>query len=463
MRRLGRLLIFLLLFAALGAGAVYWIAGRGEPPSLVIEKPDRLVGRTGELGVVAGAPGARFTSLSITLEQNGRQLPLYSHGEVESGDAAQVAQVDADRIRITRAIGKPQLPDLQAGPARIVVSATRPSIFDLRPLTASASKDFEVRLDPPRVSIISTHHFVNHGGSEMVVYRVTPPDAWSGVRVGSAEFPGYPAAGAGVAGADPALKIAFFALAHDDDLRTPVAILARDEAGNEASVGFVDRVFPKPFRKSRIALDDRFLQRVVPDILTQAPELGIDARSTDLLPAFLKINGDLRRANAERIIALTKGTDPGRLWEGPFVPMGGSAVEAGFADYRTYVYRGDEVDQQVHLGFDLAATAAAPLVAANTGKVLHAGWLGIYGNCVIIDHGMGVASLYGHLSSVEVGVGDTVKRGQQIGRSGMTGLAGGDHLHFTMLVHGRAVNPVEWWDAHWIADRIDRKLRDAGR
>jgi murein DD-endopeptidase MepM/ murein hydrolase activator NlpD len=117
----------------------------------------------------------------------------------------------------------------------------------------------------------------------------------------------------------------------------------------------------------------------------------------------------------------------------------------------------------VHLGFDLASTAASPLVAANSGKVLHAGWLGIYGNCVIIDHGMGIASLYGHLSSIEAKAGDPVKRGQQIGRSGMTGLAGGDHLHFTMLVQGRAVNPVEWWDSHWIADRIDRKLREAGR
>jgi murein DD-endopeptidase MepM/ murein hydrolase activator NlpD len=202
---------------------------------------------------------------------------------------------------------------------------------------------------------------------------------------------------------------------------------------------------------------------VVPDILTQAPELGLDPRGADLLPAFLKINGDLRRANAERIIAITKATDPARLWDGPFIQMGNSQVEANFADYRTYVYRRQEVDRQVHLGFDLASTAASPLVAANSGKVLHAGWLGIYGNCVIIDHGMGIASLYGHLSSMEVKAGDTVKRGQQIGRSGMTGLAGGDHLHFTMLVHGRAVNPVEWWDPHWITDRVDRKLREAGR
>ena len=115
----------------------------------------------------------------------------------------------------------------------------------------------------------------------------------------------------------------------------------------------------------------------------------------------------------------------------------------------------------MHLGFDLAVTAGVPVAVANAGKVLHAAWLGIYGNCVIIDHGMGVASLYGHLSSIAVNVGDTVTKGQALGKSGMTGLAGGDHVHFTMLVNGRAVNPVEWWDPHWIQDRVDRKLGES--
>jgi murein DD-endopeptidase MepM/ murein hydrolase activator NlpD len=149
------------------------------------------------------------------------------------------------------------------------------------------------------------------------------------------------------------------------------------------------------------------------------------------------------------------------LWEGPFVQLGNSQVEASFADHRTYFYKGKEVDQQTHLGFDLAVTSRVPVVAANAGTVMNASWLGIYGNCVILDHGMGVQSLYGHLSSFDVKVGDTVTRGQPIGRSGMTGLAGGDHLHFTMLVGGRMVNPVEWWDAHWIADRVQRKLDEA--
>ncbi|MGE3512409.1 MAG: M23 family metallopeptidase, partial [Vicinamibacterales bacterium] len=171
-----------------------------------------------------------------------------------------------------------------------------------------------------------------------------------------------------------------------------------------------------------------------------------------------KINSELRKMNGERIQELTSKTAPTRLWSGPFLPHVNAPVEAAFADHRTYFAEGREIDQQVHLGFDLAVTAAVPIAAENTGTVLFADWLGIYGNCVILDHGMGVASLYAHLSALDVKPGDAVSKGQVLGRSGMTGLAAGDHLHFTMLVGGRPVNPVEWWDAHWIQDRIDRKL-----
>jgi murein DD-endopeptidase MepM/ murein hydrolase activator NlpD len=166
--------------------------------------------------------------------------------------------------------------------------------------------------------------------------------------------------------------------------------------------------------------------------------------------------------NGDEIAALAARTSATRLWNGPFIQLGNSQVEASFADHRTYLYKGREVDQQVHLGFDLAVTAHVPVLAANSGVVLNASWLGIFGNCIIIDHGLGVQSLYGHLSSVDVKVGERVTKGQTLGRTGMTGLAGGDHLHFTMLVAGHPVNPVEWWDAHWMEDRVDRKLREAG-
>ena len=317
----------------------------------------------------------------------------------------------------------------------------------------------EVRLEPPQVSPVSTFHYVNHGGSEFVVYRVMPEGVASGVRVGDHEYPGFPAKGAGIT-SDPALRVAFFALLYDQDLKTPIQLFARDEAGNEGTVALEHQVFPKPYAKSRIELNDAFLQRVVPAIAGASPDEGI--ATDDILAGFLKINGDLRQKNNALVAGLAAKTSPDLKFKDAFQQLGDSQVEARFADTRTYVYKGKEVDRQVHLGYDLAVTAQVPIAAAHRGTVVHAGDLGIYGNCVVLDHGLGVQSLYGHLSSIDVKVGDSVEKGQTLGRSGMTGLAGGDHLHFTMLVGGQQVTPVDWWSKQWMEDRVLRKIAAAG-
>jgi murein DD-endopeptidase MepM/ murein hydrolase activator NlpD len=449
-----RWLIGLAVVALVVAGGAYWIAGRGAPPVIRIERPERLVGQAGTVDVVIEAPRGRLTSLAIAVEQNGRVIPLFS---LDAPQAATLTQIDDNHVRVSRPIGKQSVPELQQGSARITVSASRPSFLNLRTLSNAAGKDFQVRLDPPRLAIVSTKHYVNHGGSELVVYRATPPDVASGVRVGDVEYRGF-----ALAGAEPGTNVAFFALLYDQDLKTRIEAFARDEAGNETKATFVDDVFEKPIKKSRIEIDDNFINRTVPDIIAHSPELKMSGPSGDLLADFLKVNGELRRANADQIAAFAKQTAPTKLWKEPFVQLGNSKVEAGFADHRTYIYKGKEVDQQVHLGFDLAVTAHVPVAAANDGTVLSASWLGIYGNCVIIDHGLGVQSLYGHLQSFDVKAGDKVMRGQIIGRSDSTGLAGGDHLHFTLLVGGHMVNPVEWWDPHWMQDRVDRKLSDVG-
>jgi murein DD-endopeptidase MepM/ murein hydrolase activator NlpD len=456
-----RWLAGLIVIIAVCFGILYVAVGRSAPPHITIAKPDRLVGQTGTVDVSTDAPVAKLTALTIGVEQNGRTIPIYSLTPTE---AAAAARTDPNHLRVSRPLGKQSLPDLQAGSARVVVSATRKSFLNLRTMTSTASKDFQVRLEAPRVAVLSTHHYINHGGSEMVVYRATPGDVESGVRVGNIEYVGFPAAGAGVTGADPTTKVAFFALLFDQPLNAPIVVFARDEAGNQSKATFMDNAFEKPFKKSRIQLDDKFINRVVPEILERSPELKMQppADGSDMLPAFLRINGELRKINADEIAAMARKTSADKLWQGPFVQLGNSQVEASFADRRTYIYQGKEVDQQTHLGFDLAVTEHVPVLAANAGVVLNASWLGIYGNCVVIDHGMGVQSLYGHLMSFDVKVGDKVTRGQQIGRSDSTGLAGGDHLHFTMLVGGRMVNPVEWWDPHWISDRVERKLREAG-
>jgi murein DD-endopeptidase MepM/ murein hydrolase activator NlpD len=457
-----RWLIGLVLLLIVGAGALFVMSRRETLPVVRIEQPNRAVGQTATLVVVAEAPKAQFTALTVRLEQNGQTIPLFSLDAADQARTATTSPDALDRLTVTRPIGKQAIPELRSGAARIVATATRPSFLKLRTLSSTATKEIQVRLDPPTIAIVSTHHYVNLGGAEMVVYRAAPADVRSGVRVGDVEYPGFPAS-ATAPGADPALHTAFFALLYNQELRTPIVAFARDEAGNEATTRFIDNVFPKPQKKSRIDLDDRFIDRVVPEILEHSPELKIVAPAGgDMITPFLTINGELRRLNAAKIAALARKTSPSMLWDGPFVQLGNSKVEAAFADHRTYVYKGREVDQQVHLGFDLAVTSRVAIVAANAGTVLNASWLGIYGNAVLIDHGMGVQSLYGHLSSFDVKVGDRVTKGQTIGRSGMTGLAGGDHLHFTMLVNGQMVNPVEWWDPHWVEDRVQRKLAEAG-
>jgi murein DD-endopeptidase MepM/ murein hydrolase activator NlpD len=333
-------------------------------------------------------------------------------------------------------------------------------LFGLREASSTATGEIEVRLTPPQVGAASQFHYINHGGTEMVVYRVTPADAASGVRVGEHEYPGFPATGAGLATTDPGLRVAFFALLWNQDVNTPVTLFARDSIGNESAANFDHRVFPKSFRSSRIEVSDDFLARVVPPILQSSPDFRVD-NPANLLESYLRINRDMRVENNTQIKALAAQTAPEILWQGAFKQLINTAVESGFADQRTYVHNGQEIDQQVHLGFDLASTTAAPVLAANSGRVVHASWLGIYGNCVILDHGMGLQSLYAHLSQISVNVGDSVTTDQELGRSGSTGLAGGDHLHFTMLLNGNAVTPVDWWSAQWVEDRVMRKIREA--
>ena len=367
----------------------------------------------------------------------------------------------AERMYVMRPVGKQAIPDLQAGPARIVVRAARPVLYGIRQAESTATRDVQVRLEPPRVAVLSTFHYVNLGGSEFVVYRATPDDVESGVRVGDQRIPGLPREAAPASRGDPALRVAFFALLFDQDPNAPMQVFARDAAGNEAVVPLDHQVFPKPYGKSRIELDDRFLQRVVPAIAGNSPDEKIP--TDDVLA---RLPEDQRRPAAEE-----QSVPDGAREE----DLAGDAVQGRLPAARQLAGRGEvRRHPHLHLQGQGRRQAGPPRLRPrhdgqrrrssprSAGRIVHASDLGIYGNCVVIDHGLGVQSLYGHLSSIGVKVGDMVEKGQEIGRSGMTGLAGGDHLHFTMLVGGQQVTPVDWWSAQWMQDRVLRKIMAAG-
>jgi murein DD-endopeptidase MepM/ murein hydrolase activator NlpD len=457
MRVLRRALLAMVVLGLGSAGAAWVMAGREAGPAIEIKTPTKFVGQKGSLELFVDAPGGQLTRLTATIAQDGREMPVFSLDDV-SGTAADVKQQSSDRLWIIRPLGKASQTDLKAGKATLTISAARPVLFGYGEAETTATRDVEVRLEPPRIGVVSTHHFLNLGGSEFVVLRATPPDVAAGVRVGTQSFPAYPGASVGLT--DPALRVAFFALPFDQDAAVPVTLFARDEAGNEATAALERQAFARVFHRSKIPIDDAFLGKVVPAIASNTPDLG--APTDDPLKAFLVINRELRQKNNAAIASLAGKTATELRWTEAFAQLGNTQVESRFADHRTYLYNGKEIDQQTHLGFDLASTQQARVTAANSGTVVHAAYLGIYGNCVVIDHGLGVQSLYAHLSTIDVKDGDTVTKGQTLGRSGTTGLAGGDHLHFTMLVGGVQVNPVEWWDGHWLEDRVFRKIREAG-
>lgn len=457
MQFIRRALVVLVILGIGSAAAAWFLAGREAGPAIEIKSPGAFIGQKNTLELFVDAPAGQLTRLTAALTQGGQAMHVFSLDDA-TGDAGDVKQASSDRLWVIRPIGKAAQPTLVAGPATLTVTAARPVLFGWREAETTVTKELTVRLEPPRVGVISLHHFLNLGGAEFVVLRATPPDVAAGVKVGPVSFPAYPGSAVGLT--DPALRVAFFALPFDQDANTPVSVFARDEAGNEASANLERQAFTKVFQRSRIPIDDRFLSRVVPAIASNTPSLGV--KTDDLLGAFLTINRDLRQQNNATIAALAQKSAPEMRWTAAFAQLGNTQVESRFADHRTYLYEGKEVDQQTHLGFDLASTAQAPVTASNRGVVVHAEYLGIYGNCVIVDHGLGVQSLYAHLSTMDVKEGDTVDKGQTLGRSGTTGLAGGDHLHFTMLVGGVQVNPVEFWDWHWMEDRVFRKIREAG-
>jgi hypothetical protein len=285
-----RYLVGLLLVLALAATVVYVVAGRGAAPTIQILQPTKVVGVDAVLDVRIEAPKSKLSRLDIALEQEGKSIPLFSLAQPTS---ANLTQETPERIRITRPVGKRAIPDLKAGKARIVVSAARTTLFGWRTKETTAATEVVARFNPPRIAALSVHHYINHGGAEMVVYTVSPPDVQSGVEVGDVFYPGFPATGAGISTSDAGLRVAFFALLYDQDLNSPIRLLARDDAGNQAHASFDYRVFPKKFSKGRIDLNDAFLQRVVPEILEHSPELKVAVGPGEsYLPAFLKVNND---------------------------------------------------------------------------------------------------------------------------------------------------------------------------
>jgi len=443
----GRLLGPLLAAGALGlAGWIAW-GGSGHPSAEIVQ-PASVVGRATPLSLRVDAGRAGLRSIDVRLEGGGAAGTLFSKQIPADGlFGSGVRSECLDLVLDGATAGVPE------GEARVVVRASDWSaIGRLRGPGEILSIPVTVDLAAPAVTPVTTTSMAQRGGSAIVVYRVTPDAVRSGVEIGKRRFPGRTGAFA-----DPTLAVALFSLPWDAEAPIQPQVYAEDAAGNRGRAAVILPVKERRFPEEKIEVTSTFMTVKIPELLERN---GMKAPA-DPIEAYLAVNRDVRRKSEERLREIGRVTAPRFLFDGAFVQQPDTAVGSRFAERRHYFFGGKPIDEQTHLGTDLASVKLAPVVAAARGRVLWAGDLGIYGNAVVLDHGLGLETLYAHLTDAAVAPGQMVERGATLGRSGQTGLAGGDHLHYSTMIHGQHVDPVEWWDGKWFRDRIAPTLASA--
>ena len=311
-------------------------------------------------------------------------------------------------------------------------------------------KEVVIDTRPPEIKILTKQHYISQGGAGLVIYSISEPCLKNSVVVGEKYFPGHPGYFT-----DPNIFLAFMAIDVRQSPDAKIFIEAVDRAGNRNKAGLSCHVRKKRFKKDTLRIPDGFLREKKEEFEKMIS--GGDGRKP--LDIFIEINRKVRRANMETFAEIGAVIEPILHWEGKFLRLPGSATKARFADHRTYQYKGRIIDYQIHMGIDLASTEKTPVPAANRGKIVFSGELGIFGKTVVIDHGFGLHSVYSHLHRIDVQKGQMTAKGDIIGITGKTGLAGGDHLHFGVMIHGTFVNPLEWWDEAWIENNITGKIK----
>lgn len=431
------------------AAALTWVwltVLEGEPPSIHIETGSSSIGTGREISGTVSDQGTGLRKFKLAIVKDANEHILLEKSFSSAGLLREsTVHEEPFSLRID-----PQKIGIEDGRAVLRMEAWDYSWRGWwHGNLGLVEKEITIDTRPPEVEVLSRAHNIRQGGSGVVIYRVSESDTESGVCVGENYFPAYSGCFD-----DKNILIAFFALSYKQGAGTEMFIKAVDSAGNSKRAGFPHYIKPQKFKKDLIPISDRFLDRKMPEF--DAKELKEAQASA--VEKFLIVNTKLRPANSRRLLAVGDHTDRIIHWKGEFLRLPHSATRAMFADHRSYQYNGRIIDQQVHLGIDLASLQKSPVPAANSGRVAFAGDVGIYGKTIVIDHGFGLFSAYSHLSRMNAHEGDQVAKGNIIGDTGQTGLAGGDHLHYGMFVHNTFVNPLEWWDPAWIKNNVTSKI-----
>ena len=312
-------------------------------------------------------------------------------------------------------------------------------------------KEFTVNIDKkrPQVNIISNSYAIRRGGSAIVIAQVNDEnlkDAYISFS-NQKRFELIPFYKEGY-------YIALIAWPVDVKEFTKVTLVASDKANNLVKTKIPLYIRKLKMKDSKINISSSFIKNVTVNVL----ETSSYNVPSSLEEIFVEGNNILRASNVKSIEDVSRKYMNkemiSKIELKAFKRLKNSATAAGFANRRHYYLDGQKIDEAWHLGMDWASYKRAPIKISNPGRVIFNDYLGIYGNTVIIDHILGLQTLYAHTSATNVNVGDYIQAGEQIANTGTTGAVLGDHLHFGVLVQGIEVNPLEWMDKTWMKSRI---------
>jgi murein DD-endopeptidase MepM/ murein hydrolase activator NlpD len=444
-----RFLLTSFFFILLIAGAAIFILFfEGEKPVVDLQQSSGFIGKNGDIKYSVTDAKSGIHTITVWGVQENVKTMLHSVAYPRTKYTGAVGPLEDTRT-VSIDVKKEGFSD---GPMTIMVEATD---FSMRGWfngnKAIATKEVSVDTVPPKIQMLHSEKYISPGGTGIAIYRLSDKDSrHHGVDMNGTFNPGFP-----LGDGREDTYISFFALPYDAEKIENSDISATDMAGNKTVVPFISVYKEANQKQDTINIGESFLDTKIPEFQQYYPEM-----QGQFIDKYLYANSTVRDKNNEKITELCENPQAERLWKGYFLRMAGSP-RAGFADHRTYYYKGKAIDHQVHLGMDIASTSRAEVRAANRGKVIYGDYLGIYGNMVLVDHGQGVFSLYSHLSQINVVPGDMVDQKTVLGLTGTTGMAGGDHLHFSILVNGVFVTPIEWWDQHWIAVTIEEPITDS--
>ncbi len=310
----------------------------------------------------------------------------------------------------------------------------------------------------PNVNILSNSYSITQGGAALVVFQAEDENLETlYVEASEIKFKAQPYKKEGYYAALIAWPF------NKTDFKAN--IIAIDAANNKRVVDIPFYTKKHKYRVSWIHAKDKFIDGKITDLAASNPDYaGID----DRIERFKAVNETMRLKNEELIHSLSSKVSSEILDEWKikkFYPLKNGQKVASYGDERHYYHKtkDNKISHSYHVGYDLASTKMATIKTSNAGTVVYAGDNGIYGNMPMIDHGLGLFSLYGHCSSILVSEGDEVNAGDAIAKTGVSGLALGDHLHFGILVQGVEVRPVEWFDQSWIRKNIDKIFKEADK